>query len=357
MTGLNIASREAMKTAQVVACDDLASLDGALLAVRPESAICIVAAATEPLVSAQRDGTLFATGDPILSELVTKLSTFCLSRPALQLLVAPPLYRIRPAWYNDSLHQIAARFSATFSSNRPQNLHLMPSFISQDLMPDGQFLTPVSGLHYVIHLFDQSDVILAGVTSGPDSQLVSVKEVCRHHDDRISYLEHRHENLNGRLNIKTAKDSEFDDWMTNRSEEDWVTIQGLPRLNCATSREWQQAAKKQVKELFRSVLQINKERLDYSILFVTNPRRFRTGPTLYNVKLSSVEASKRIRDLYSAFFRHHNRLQIPEWHKHVSVRNKVTLETRIRMAIMRALGERYQESNRGASFKVTDIPF
>ena len=89
MTGLNIASREAMKTAQVVACDDLVSLDGALLAVRPESAICIVAATTEPLVSAQRDGTLFATVDPILSELVTKLSTFCLSRPALQLLVAP----------------------------------------------------------------------------------------------------------------------------------------------------------------------------------------------------------------------------------------------------------------------------
>ena len=341
-----------MKTAQVVACDSLAALDGALLAVRSESTVCIVAAVTEPLVTAQKSGTLFATVDHILSEIVTKISSFCLSRPALQLLVAPPLYRSRPSWFHDSLAQISARFSATFSCNRPPNLHLMPSFISQDLMPDGQFLTPVSGLHFVLHLFDQADIILADVSSTSDSQLVSVKEVARHHDDRISYLEHRHENLVGRFSIKVAKDSEFDDWMTNRSEEDWLTIQGLPRISCDSKREWQQAAKKQVKELIRSVLQTNKERLDYSILFITNPRRFRTGPTLYNVKLSSVGASKQIRDLYSGFFCHHNRLPIPEWHKHVSVRNKVTLETRVRMRIMHVLGERYQDSNRGGSFKV-----
>ena len=70
-----------------------------------------------------------------------------------------------------------------------KNLHLLPSFISQDLMADGIFLTPVSGLHYVLHVFDQTQSILDALGSSSDAQLVSVKEAVRVHDDRITYLE------------------------------------------------------------------------------------------------------------------------------------------------------------------------
>ena len=113
------------------------------------------------------------------------------------------------------------------------------------------------------------------------------------------------------------------------------------------------AAKKQVHEALKLALHVNKVNVDFRVLVVSNPFRHRnTGPTLYNVKLSSVEASKRIRDVYSAFFRHSNPVKRPSSLKGVALNNKVTLNTRIRAAIMRQLGEKYLENNRGASYKV-----
>ena len=47
------------------------------------------------------------------------------------------------------------------SADPPANLYLIPSFICQDLSPDGIHLTAVSGLHYLLHLFDQSEAVLA----------------------------------------------------------------------------------------------------------------------------------------------------------------------------------------------------
>ena len=177
----------------------------------------------------------------------------------------------------------------TLSALRPANLILMPSFVSQDLMPDGYHLTPVSGLHYVLHLFDQVELLLALDLHGPDAKLGHFQETVRQHDDRLSYLESRHGGLQGRVDLKIASDSEFRDWSTNRSEEDYMTVMGLPRLGEMTSGEWQNAAKKQVKDLIKLVLDINRVKLDFSVLFVGNPVRHRTsGPTVYSVRLNSV---------------------------------------------------------------------
>ena len=138
-------------------------------------------------------------------------------------MVAPPLYRHRPTWYQKDLAQVASRFSSALS-DRPPNLHVIPSFMSQDLLPDGVHLTPVSGLHYVLHLFDQTEEILALSSQDSDSKLVRVQESVRHHDDRLVYLESRHDKLSVSGDLKTAIDSEFRDWMINKSEEDWMTV-------------------------------------------------------------------------------------------------------------------------------------
>ena len=63
-------------------------------------------------------------------------------------------------------------------------------------MPDGAFLTPVSGLHYVIHLFDQTVSVLTVAQASADLKVMQVQEAVRLHDDRLAYLEHRHDNLN-----------------------------------------------------------------------------------------------------------------------------------------------------------------
>ena len=220
-------------------------------------------------------------------------------------------------------------------------------------MPDGAFLTPVSGLHYVLHVFDQAVSVLAVAQAGADSKIVQVQESVRLHDDRLAYLEHRHDNLSQQSSLKLAEQAEFKDWMINRSELDWLTVMGLPRLSNDGRREWQDAARKQVADLLRLVLKAHRVNLDYSILAVTNPLRGRTaGLNVLNVKMDSVESSKRIRELYSGFFRHHRPVQLPSSLKGVSVRNKVTHATRIRKAILEQLADNHKASNPGVIVRV-----
>ena len=84
LTALNIASREAMKTAQVIDCSLMTSFTVALAQVRAESTACIVSNLTEMLMIAGDCGTIFSTIDPILAEFSQKLSVFCTSRPDLK---------------------------------------------------------------------------------------------------------------------------------------------------------------------------------------------------------------------------------------------------------------------------------
>ena len=268
-------------------------------------------------------------------------------------MVAPPLYRNQPFWYQRGLTQIASRFSLTFSEGKPDNLFLLPSFNCQDLLPDGAFLNPVSGLHYVLHLFDSSEAALDIMASSGNVQFGSVKETVRLHDDRMTYIESRHVHLQNRVDHRIVIDAEFNDWVLNRSEEDWLVVQGLPRLsNDLSNHDWQKAAKKQVTELIKFVLNIDRSNLNFKVLLVLNPfRHIPTRPPLYNVRMDSVASSERIREIYSGFFRQERPMKLPASLKGVSVRNKITLNTKIRLAIMRELGSIYRDSNQGSSFK------
>ena len=84
MTGLNIASRESMKNAQVIDCSKLATFDDALGSVRADSTVCIEASITEFLMASGDCGTIFSTIDPILATFTQKLHDFCAHRQALR---------------------------------------------------------------------------------------------------------------------------------------------------------------------------------------------------------------------------------------------------------------------------------
>ena len=355
MTGLNIASREVMKTAQVVACDSLSTLDSALIEVRKESSVCIIACLTGMLLTGDDTGTVSSSVESVLIAFKSKIDAFIAARPTVQVAVAPHLYRHQPFWYQRSLPQITGLFSVVLSNDVHPNLSLLASFSSQDLLPDGIYLTPVSGLHYVLHLFDCTETALRLKASPPDAQAFTVQEVGRQHDDRLVFLEQRHARLDARFDFKFAADAEFRDWMTNRSDEDWCTVTGAARLSPdLLPREWQRAVKKQMTELFKLVLTVTKNNVRFTVLYVVNPIRNRTtGQTVLNVRLDSAETARRLREIYSGFFGASAPVKLPASLKGISVWNKVTLQTRIRLEIMRQLGRIYQESNGpGSSFKV-----
>ena len=270
-----------------------------------------------------------------------------------QIVVVPPLYRDHPAWYQQNLSQVAARFSPTMIAGKAKNIHLIPSFSHQELLPDGVHLTPVSGLHYVIHLFDQSEIAIALSASTSDGRLDHVQEAVRHHDDRLVFLESRHGQLARTSDIKIASNAEFSDWMINRSEEDWITILGLKKIVGELSkRDWQMAAKRQVTEFMSAVLKAQRVDLHFSVLYVANANRFGTGLPILNVQLNSVDVSRRFRELYSGFFRKGNPVRLPSSMKGVSVRNKITHDSRVRIEVMKQLGARWQSTNQGSAFHV-----
>ena len=91
MTGLNMASRDTMKNAQIINHVGGVPLEQALQGVRLESNVCIIASITDLLISGGDCGTIFSTIDPILSSLHAQLTTFCVSRPNLQVQDCPCL--------------------------------------------------------------------------------------------------------------------------------------------------------------------------------------------------------------------------------------------------------------------------
>ena len=165
MTAMNVASREAMTTARVIDCSDLASFAQALQQVSQDTTVCLVQCLTSFLVAANDAGTIFGTVDPVIGEFSNQLRGFSASRGNLQVLVAPPMYRPFPVWYRNHLPEVAQQFSSLMSANRSRNLHLLTSSVVQDLLPDGLHLTPVAGLHYLLHLFDDAHRILTSLTS------------------------------------------------------------------------------------------------------------------------------------------------------------------------------------------------
>ena len=84
MTGLNIASRETMKKAQVIDHVIPGSFDSAFREIRPESTVCIIAALTDLILSGGDGGTIYATIDPILASFRDKVFSLCTTRPDLE---------------------------------------------------------------------------------------------------------------------------------------------------------------------------------------------------------------------------------------------------------------------------------
>ena len=90
---MNIASREAMKAAQVVYCEDFSSLEASLNQVRAKSNACIIAAVTNFILMSGDSGTISSAVDPLLNSFAKKLTQFCAAGQDLQVRILPVIMR------------------------------------------------------------------------------------------------------------------------------------------------------------------------------------------------------------------------------------------------------------------------
>ena len=84
MTGLDIASREAMKKAQIIDYNGVTPFASALNDVKKDTNVCIIAAVTDLLVANGDCGTIASSIDPVLTDICAQLSSFCVAHPNIQ---------------------------------------------------------------------------------------------------------------------------------------------------------------------------------------------------------------------------------------------------------------------------------
>jgi len=164
-------------------------------------------------------------------------------------------------------------------------------------------------------------------------------------------LEQDHRRLNRSVEYRAAVDAELHDFHENSGFEDYFIIAGkLKRPDSGLSgKVWQTEAIKIIQGYVRLVVG-----RDLSLQFVQNiTGRSKDSTVRYQVKVASVAESRELRSKFGHFFaggedKRPGKLLDEE----VTIRNRVTQDTRVRIAILQVMAKRYRDSNKGAKANV-----
>ena len=159
-------------------------------------------------------------------------------------------------------------------------------------------------------------------------------------------IEQDHRRLNRVVEDKYAEDAELADFQENVRYEDHFIVLGLAHIPKCDPKVWQDKAKRLVGEFLLELLG-----REVKIIFVKNiTGKGKDSPARYQVQVESVPISREIRDKFGTFFPG-GKDSRPDPFKKVSVRNRLTHESRVRINIMRVLGQHWHASNPGSKFK------
>lgn len=288
--------------------------------------------------------------EPVFREFFKQIVDTCKAVPERQYLVCPPMYRPHPVWYRDGQAEILSCFSTAFAQNALsiKNLHAMPGFPNATLESDGVHLTAYSGMEFVLHLFDRSQMILKNIGSSPEVRSSEASETVRLLADQVIALQQDHQRLSSAFDTKVAVDAELACFRANERSEDSLLLSGMPKLPSGLSgKAWQdqaiQAVQKTLSEIVGHPVRV--------VVVHNSTGRGVKSTTSYTVQLDSVESSREVRRKFSYYFAGGNDAR-PASLRSVSISNVVTKETRVRIALMKLLGKKYLDSNSGSRVKV-----
>ena len=349
MSTINCRDRPLMSGAQIVPCGRLVTLSESIKSVRAKVNVVILSCVTNFITGAKNVSTTAALHvEPILTECLQVLSDACAERPDVQFLLCPPMYRSTPVWYRDAMPEILRKFSEALKS-RPATLHLMPSFPTPAYEPDGIHLTAYSGLEFVLHLFDSANELLASASLEQGALNCKTSEATRVLEDRMVAIEQDHRRLSREFEAKSIVDAELACLQENLRFEDHFVIQGLARLPDLSPRDWQTRALQDVKDALSLFLDPAHVVTPVYVQNVTGAGK--SAVVTYQVRMTCIEHCKMLRGKYSGFFTAGKDTRPPGLKK-VSIRNRVSKATPVRIALLRLMGERHVAANPGTSFKV-----
>ena len=348
---VNCRSNPLMKAAQLVPCGHIEILAEALSQLRAESNVCVLSCITNFFTSLKdaSSSPVSHRAEPILTEFCSIVHKASEENPEVSFLVSPPMYRTHPTWYRDGLPEIMTLFSSSLGHEKPANRHLLPSFPTPSFESDGVHLTAYSGLEFLLHLFDSSQELLDSLGSTIEEASLKGREATRSLEDRMMVLEQDHRRIVKDHEFKTASDAELHDWRQNERWEDFFVIKGLALLPSTglSSKEWQARAIRDVQGVLTIVM--GKEIPIVYVMNATNKQR--DTEATYHVQMADASIASAIRKRFSGYFTGGKSLRPPSLSK-ISIRNRITQETHVRISILHLFGQRYTKSNPGSQYKV-----
>jgi hypothetical protein len=334
---------------QILNCGKIQLLADALKEVRPETDTCVISCVSNFLCDTSSEApSVSVRVESVIDEFRKFIASDCLVNPTRMYLVCPPMYRRSPLWYRDGLSEILIKFSSIMSSKPPPNLLLLPSFSRPELDNDGVHLSQYSGLEFLYHLFDSARAALSQAQGGGEVRLSTNSEAIRALEDRMMCNEQDHKRLNSSFEAKVAVDAELADFQENVRNEVFFVVSGLPRLpSDLRGRDWQARALSDVRKLIKALLD-----KDLPVIVVQNVTgRGPDAQTRYHVRMEFAAHSQEIRSKFGSFFvgKVDNR---PTALKDISISNRITPGTQVRLLVLRLLASRYEKSNPGGRAKV-----
>ena len=350
MNSTNCRDRPLMNEVQVIPCGGRTEvLAEGLRQVRSASNVVLLSCVTNFITSSEQTiSSVSNRVEPILREFRSIVEASAMEHTDRLFLISPPMYRSFPVWYRDGISEVLQKFSSMMSPqpNGPINVHLLPSFSTPSFEADGVHLTPYSGLEFILHLFDSASAIIKTLTSTPEEVVIKNVESSRVLEDRMMAIEQDHRRLNRVVEDKTAEDSELADFLENTRYEDHFIVLGLPHIPKCDTRVWQDKAKRLVGEFIHKLIG-----WEPRIVFIKNiSGKAKDSPARYQVQMESVAISRKIRDKFGTFFPK-GKDSRPDPFKKISVRNRLTHETRVRFNIMKVLAQHWQASNPGSKIQ------
>ena len=349
MNSTNVRDRPLMAEAQVIPCGKLEILAEALRQVRQTTNVIVLSCVTNFLTgSVDTTSSVSIRIEPILKEFQNIVEAAAQANEGHLFFVAPPMYRSFPIWYRDGISEVLQKFSGMLCSkpSGPKNVHLLPSFPTPVFESDGVHLTPYSGLEFVLHLFDSSSILIRTLASSPEEVVIKNVESSRVLEDRMMALEQDHRRLNKVVEDKYAEDAELADFQENVRYEDHFVVLGLPHIPKCDTKVWQDKAKRLVGEFLFKLLG-----REVKIIFIKNiTGKGKDSIARYQVQMESVAISREIRDKFGTIFPK-GKDSRPEPFEDISVRNRLTHESRVRINIMKILAQHWHDSNPGSRFK------
>ena len=336
-----------LDASQLLSCGKIAILEQVLSEIESESDVCVLACLTNFLTAATGTQTASVRVESILIEVKRLIFRSCNDDPARKYLLCPPMYRSFPLWYRDGMSAILGKFSTLMTTDRPSNLLIMPSFPNPVFESDGVHLNPTSGLEYVFFLFDTAkEVIKKSVMELPEVSVV-IAESSRVVEDRVMALEQDHQRLNRAFELSAAITAEREDFQENVRNEVFFMIAGLPQIKDLRGKEWMDKAIADVQGIIRVLLG-----KDLNILVVHNASGRAPGSEVrYSVRMEYAADSQEIRFKFGSFFVG-GQDRRPDALRSISISNKITPGTQVRLMVLKLLARRYRSNNPEAKVKV-----